>query len=34
MGLGGIIMDVFTPILEIFVPIIPGNIFPYFFNRP
>lgn len=33
MGLGGIIMEIFTPILEIFVPIIPGNIFPYFFGE-
>ena len=32
MGIGQIIMDITTPILELIEPIIPGEIFPYFFT--
>ena len=32
MGIGQIIMDLTIPILELIEPIIPGDIFPYFFT--
>ena len=33
MGLGVILMDITMPFFEFFLPIIPGDVFPYFFGE-
>ncbi len=33
MGLGTILLQFFIPISELFLPIIPGDVFPYFFGK-
>ena len=33
MGVGVILMGIITPLLELFLPIIPGEIFPFFFGE-
>ena len=33
MGLGVILMDVTMPFLELLLPIVPGEVFPYFFGK-
>ena len=33
MGLGVILMELLTPFFELFLPIIPGDVFPYFFGE-
>ena len=32
MGIGSYVLEVFSPVLEFIEPIIPGDIFPYFFT--
>ena len=32
MGIGSFVLEVFSPVLEFIEPIIPGDIFPYFFT--
>ena len=32
MSLGNIIMKLFAPFLEFIAPLVPGEIFPYFFT--
>ena len=32
MGIGVIILEIFTPLLEFIAPVMPGEIFPYFFT--
>ena len=32
MGIGVIILEIFTPLLEFIAPMMPGEIFPYFFT--
>ena len=31
--LGAILLDIFIPVAELFLPIIPGDVFPYFFGE-
>ncbi|MEE2758947.1 MAG: metal ABC transporter permease [Candidatus Thermoplasmatota archaeon] len=33
MGIGVILMDITMPFFELFLPIIPGDVFPYFFGK-
>ena len=33
MGLGTILLEFFIPVSELFLPIIPGDVFPYFFGE-
>lgn len=33
MGLGTLLLQFFIPISELFLPIIPGDVFPYFFGK-
>ena len=33
MGLGTLLLELFIPISELFLPIIPGDVFPYFFGK-
>ncbi|MAJ01448.1 MAG: hypothetical protein CMA10_03475 [Euryarchaeota archaeon] len=33
MVLGSLVMELVTPILELFLPIVPGDVFPYFFGK-
>ena len=33
MGLGTFLLEFFIPISELFLPIIPGDVFPYFFGK-
>ena len=33
MGLGTLLLEFFIPISELFLPIIPGDVFPYFFGK-
>jgi len=32
MGLGSLLMDIFSPLMESIAPLIPGEVFPYFFT--
>lgn len=32
MGLGGVLMDIFSPLMEFIAPVMPGEIFPFFFT--
>lgn len=32
MGLGSFLMDIFSPLMESIAPLIPGEVFPYFFT--
>ena len=32
MGLGVVLMELLIPVFELFLPIIPGDVFPYFFG--
>ena len=33
MGLGVVLMELLIPVFELFLPIIPGDVFPYFFGE-
>ena len=33
MGIGTILLEFFIPVSEFFLPIIPGDVFPYFFGK-
>ncbi|MEC8722124.1 MAG: metal ABC transporter permease [Candidatus Thermoplasmatota archaeon] len=33
MGLGTLLLELFIPISELFLPIVPGDVFPYFFGK-
>ena len=33
MGLGTLLLEFFIPFSELFLPIIPGDVFPYFLER-
>ncbi|MEC9174592.1 MAG: metal ABC transporter permease, partial [Candidatus Thermoplasmatota archaeon] len=33
MGIGTILLDFFIPFSELFLPIIPGDVFPFFFGQ-
>jgi zinc transport system permease protein len=32
MGLGGVLMDIFSPLMEFIAPVMPGEVFPFFFT--
>jgi zinc transport system permease protein len=32
MGLGGVLMDIFSPLMELIAPVMPGEVFPFFFT--
>ena len=32
MGLGGVLMDIFSPLIELIAPVMPGEVFPFFFT--
>ncbi len=32
MGIGSVVLDLVTPVLEFIAPVVPGEIFPYFFT--
>lgn len=33
MGLGTLLLELFIPISQLFLPIVPGDVFPYFFGK-
>ena len=32
MGLGGVLMDIFSPLMEFIAPVMPGEVFAFFFT--